>query len=101
MGFIGSTCSGYRFVQKAADLGDPEARGTLGTFVLHGNAGATIARDAARDSQLLSQAFAQDLGGRSVNAVCYLSGEAWRTMLRRGSRFCGGLIRKETRRQPW
>ena len=39
------------------------------------------------------------MGGRRVNAVCYLSGEGveWRRTLRRGSHFCGGLIRKETR----
>jgi TPR repeat protein len=66
MAFIGSTCTGCRLVQKAADLGDPEAIGTLGTFVLHGNARAAVARDAARDFQLFSQAFAQGYGRRAL-----------------------------------
>jgi acyl-CoA reductase-like NAD-dependent aldehyde dehydrogenase len=84
MAFIGSTCSGCRLVQKAADLGDPEARGTLCTFVLHGNAGAAVARDAARDSQLLSQAFAQAYGRALCQRSVLLE---WR---RRGGERCAG-----------
>jgi len=79
--------------QKAADLGDVSAKASLGVFLLHGDARAGVAQDAARGFALLQEAVDQGHGlSLQLLAQCYLRGEGVEKDAVRGVSLLGRAI---------
>jgi len=56
MGVTGDPAQAALWLQKAAGMGDVESKATLGALLLHGDARAGVAKDAARGSELVREA---------------------------------------------
>jgi len=64
------------WMEKAANLGEPAAKSFLGSILIHGDASAGVAKDAARGFALVREASAQGYGPALFKvAQWYLKGE--------------------------